>query len=208
MITVGHVDDETLLRVGFAAWLRQAGDDIEVVGSAGSVAELRAALAAAPDVVVLDPVLRNGTTLQDNIRALHAWGARVVVTTNDTGTAGLRITAFQEDVAGFLEKGEDPRELLAAIRAAAQGRRYVTEHWTRFLVQGHVPLTPRQRDAVRCYSAGMTYAEGARRMNISYDGFKEHIEAARRRYRLAGRSAGTRAELRDQAERDGHLTEW
>lgn len=207
-ISVAHVEDELMLLTTFRFWLEEAAPDLSVVASVTGVERLIAELADPPDVVVLDPVLGDGTTLQDNIRRLHGWGAAVVVTTSDTSTPALRIVAFQENVAAFLDKRADPAELVTAIRAAADGRRHVTDEWTRFLSRTPVRITARQREALRFYGVGMTYAEGGRRMGIRESSFKEHIDAVRARYREAGHRVDTRAELSGEARLDGHLTEW
>lgn len=207
MITLGHVENEWLIRDGFAAWVRASCQDIEVAGSAATVAGLIGSVAA-PQVVVLDAVLGDGTTLTDNLRELRGWGSRVVVSTNDGTSAGLRITAYDEDACAFVDKDDDPAELLLAIRHAAAGQRYLTAHWRRFLEAGYVRVSPRQEQAARLYADGLTYAAGAGRMGISEDMFRQHIERVRARYRQAGRPVDGRAQLREQLRRDGYLIQW
>lgn len=208
MITIGHIDDHRVILVAVAAWLEREAPDIQVLASTVSVQELIEALPEPPDVVVLDPVLRDGTEFAANVVRLHEWGTRIVVSTSDTSTPAFRTIAFREDVAAFVEKRTDAEELLTAIRAAAAGRRHETEEWTRHLGLEPVSLTPRERAVIRLYAVGMTFEEGGRALEISRETFKWHIENVRGKYREVDRPVRTRADLTDQVRRDGHLADW
>ena len=121
-IRVVVVDDHPVVREGTAAVLA-AQPGLEVVGTAGSLAETRALLAAIDaDIVLLD--IRLGTDsglnlLHDDDRGARPRPAVLVLTAYDYpqyAEAALRLGA-----AGFVLKTAPMAELLDAIRRAAAG---------------------------------------------------------------------------------------
>jgi DNA-binding NarL/FixJ family response regulator len=119
MTTVLLVDDHYMVRAGLAA-LIGAADDLEVVGEAsdGELAVARA-LTVRPDVILMDlsmPVLDGVEATRRILAELPA--TRIVILSADTQRAGEAMAA---GAVGYLLKEGDPRDLLAALRSAAQG---------------------------------------------------------------------------------------
>jgi DNA-binding NarL/FixJ family response regulator len=119
MTTVLLVDDHYMVRAGLAA-LIGAADDLEVVGEAsdGELAVARA-LTVRPDVILMDlsmPVLDGVEATRRILAQLPA--TRIVILSADTQRAGEALAA---GAVGYLLKEGDPRDLLAALRSAAQG---------------------------------------------------------------------------------------
>jgi DNA-binding NarL/FixJ family response regulator len=122
------VDDHRLVRAGLAALIATV-DDLVVVGEAEDGRQaVERARQLAPDVVLMDlsmPVM-DGV---DATRALMAENpqVRVVILTSFSETERVS-AALDAGAIGYLLKDCDPRELIAAVRAAAAG---------------NVPLDPR-----------------------------------------------------------------
>ena len=116
------VDDHEVVRAGLRALL--AGiDGIEVVGEAGSVAEaVREAARLAPQVVLMDLRLPDGTGL-DACREIlsNAPQTRIVFLTSYSDEQAVMSTVLA-GAAGYVLKDVGHRALVAAIRDAAAGR--------------------------------------------------------------------------------------
>jgi DNA-binding NarL/FixJ family response regulator len=122
MIRILIADDHPLVRQGLRAVFATT-DDIEVVGEAGDGEEaVRGAVRLAPDVVLMDlqmPGL-HGTEATRQIVAQRPT-ARVLVLTmfEDDDTV---FTAMQAGATGYLVKGADGADIVAAVHAAAAGQ--------------------------------------------------------------------------------------
>ena len=142
MIKVFLVDDQALVRSGFAL-LINAEDDLEVVGEAGDGVQAVETLArTSADVVLMDIRMPR----MDGVEATRRLVARpnppkiVILTTFDLDDyvyAGLRAGA-----SGFLLKDARPTELLSAIRAVAVGDAVVAPSATRRLLDHVLPTLP------------------------------------------------------------------
>lgn len=116
------VDDHEVVRAGLRALL--AGiDGIEVVGEAGSVAEaVREAARLAPQVVLMDLRLPDGSGL-DACREIlsNAPQTRIVFLTSYSDEQAVMSTVLA-GAAGYVLKDIGHRALVEAIRDAAAGR--------------------------------------------------------------------------------------
>ncbi|MFJ9416329.1 response regulator [Streptomyces sp. NPDC101227] len=189
-ITVLLADDEPMLRAGVRAIL---GSDpgIEVVAEA---ADGRAAVTLArrhrPDVCLLDI----------RMPGLDGLAAAAELAREVPGTAVVMLTTFSEDAyvadalgsgaAGFLLKSGDPRELLAGVRAVAEGgaalspavaRRVIAHLGDGRLGQGIAArarvaeLTGREREVLGLVGAGLSNAEIARRLLLVEGTVKTYV---------------------------------
>ena len=119
-IRVLIVDDHQMVRMGLRSMLTAPG--IEVVGEAdGGQAALAAIESMQPDVVLLDIRMPD----MDGIAALEAVKAarpatRVIMVTTYRSTAYL-LRSLSAGASGFLLKDVPHDELLATVRAVAQG---------------------------------------------------------------------------------------
>jgi DNA-binding NarL/FixJ family response regulator len=135
MIRVILCDDHALIRRGVRDTLCDASD-IEVVGEAGDYGELRELLRRATcDVLVLDINLPGRSGL-DVLHVLkdESHNMRVLVLSmfpeDQYAIRALRAGAF-----GYVNKGGDPSQIVAAVRTVAQGRKYVTPEMAQMLVE-------------------------------------------------------------------------
>ena len=207
MITVAIVDDELFVQKSLEAYTSTvAGDRITVTRADRSVAGLIATMAGAPDVVVLDVYLRDGTKLRDNIARLRAWGSAVVVFSRNDTSPELRWQARDAGALGFLHKDE-LEELPAAIASAAAGELYITPQLMRFLLMAKLGLTKRQEEVAGYLGAGLSNREIARQMGISEDVVKEHVWRIKERYEKARRPVADRDDLRARLRDDGLTAE-
>jgi DNA-binding NarL/FixJ family response regulator len=193
VIKVALVDDQALVRAGFAALL-DAEDDIEVVGEAADGDEgVRLARRTHPDVVLMDirmPGLDGiGATKQIGADPALASVHVVILTTFELDEyvfEGLRAGA-----AGFLVKDTDAAELIRAVRVVAAGdallsptvtRRLIAEFATRSRATGRVPgvdtLTAREREVVTLIAAGLSNDEIADKLYMSSSTAKTHATRA------------------------------
>jgi DNA-binding NarL/FixJ family response regulator len=122
MIRVLVADDHPLVRQGLRAVLATTAD-IEVVCEASDGADaVRSAVTLAPDVVVMD--------LQ--LPGLHGTEATRQIVSRRPETTVLILTMFEDDdtvfaamqagATGYLVKGADGADIIAAVRAAAAGQ--------------------------------------------------------------------------------------
>lgn len=115
------VDDHPVVREGLRAML--AGDEVTVVAEAGTCADaLRAIESHTIDLVLLDMQLPDGegTTVLTALRARPTQPAVLVLSMHDDPARVRR--AMEAGARGWLLKGASRNELLAAMRAAVEGR--------------------------------------------------------------------------------------
>ena len=145
MIKVILCDDHALIRRGIRDTLSDS-DDIEVVGEAGDYGELRALLRdKSCDVLVLDINLPGRSGL-DVLHVLKEEGSTLrvlVVSMYPEDQYAMR--ALKAGASGYLNKGSDAAQIVAAVRTVAQGKKYVTPEMAQMLVDNLT--TPTQEDA-------------------------------------------------------------
>jgi DNA-binding NarL/FixJ family response regulator len=199
-IQVGVVDDHDLLVVGIRALLSSRNSPAEFVAGSGTVKGLLQSRHDF-DVVVLDVRLGDGSTPEENIRALVNNGHRVLLHADPTHREATPIL-WRSQARGVVWKTDPALTLLHAIVTVHQGGT-----WGPPNDDGRVDLTHRETEVLRLYASGMKYAETAAALDppISIESVKTYLTRIRRRYLLAGRPASTRMELRQRALEDGLL---
>jgi len=180
-IRVLIVDDHEIVRVGIGRLL-DASPGIEVVGLAcdGEEAIERTA-ECEPDVVLMDLQMPG----LDGIAATQAIAGdddapRVVVLTSFSDRR--RITeAFDSGAAGYLLKDSDPDELLAGIRAAAEGAAPLAPRVAMTIVEERrsggaaETMSDREREVLALVGAGVANKQIAFRLGISPKTVKSHL---------------------------------
>jgi DNA-binding NarL/FixJ family response regulator len=193
-VRVVIVDDQPLVRAGLGMVV-DAEPDMEVAAEAGDGAEAistvdRLAAAGTPaDIVVMDIRMPR----LDGVSATRALCERgqlprvLVLTTFDDDAEAF--AALQAGASGFLLKTAPPQDLLAALRAIADGGAVVAPHLTRRLLDryasrfrspvtgtaGAAGLTEREHEVVRLVAQGLSNAEIGDRLHLAEATVKTHI---------------------------------
>lgn len=188
-IRVFIADDHGVMRAGLRS-LIAAQPDLEVAGEA---ADGRAAVEAIrqfrPDVAVLDltmPVL-NGAEAAAQLRR-DCPAAKVVALTIHEDTAYLR-QLLDAGVSGYVPKRAVGEDLIAAIRAVAQGGTYLHPTMARKVIQPFVSRQPgapalgpdlsdREREVTLFMARGHTNKEIAAQLGISVKTVEAHKKNA------------------------------
>ena len=192
------VDDQPLVRSGFAMML-SVEEDLEVVGEAADGRQaVERARALRPDVVLMDvqmPVLDGiGAT---RLLVAENLGRVVILTTFDRDD--YLFDALEAGASGFLLKNADPDQLVDAVRAAGLGHALlapevtlrVIERMTRRAPAATRPpaapagtrvddarlrrLTDREREVLGLMARGMSNSEIAARLVLGEATVKTHV---------------------------------
>lgn len=108
------VDDEAIVRMGVADYLRSCGFEVEEAGSCSSA--LSALLDGGFDLAIIDYALPDGTAL-DILREHRIRGLRVpMIVLTGYGSITLAVQAMQEGAEHFLTKPVEFDALLAVVR--------------------------------------------------------------------------------------------
>ncbi|MBU2667284.1 response regulator transcription factor [Actinoplanes bogorensis] len=189
MTTVLIADDQPLQRMGFRMLL-DGTPGMTVVGESSAGAEaVRMVEQTRPDVVLMD-VRMPGMDGIEATRRITAAGSRthvLILTTFDLDEyvyAGLRAGA-----SGFLLKDARPEELIAGIRAVADGDSVVAPSLTRKLMDAYLQdagpapkehpllatLSEREREVLEAIGHGATNTEIAERFTLTESTVKKHV---------------------------------
>jgi DNA-binding NarL/FixJ family response regulator len=182
-------DDHTIVRQGLIEILRR-NDSIEIVGEASDGhAALAQALATRPDVIVLDigmPRL-NGLEAARRIHRALPTARILVLTMHDDDEYVLNMV--RAGAAGYLVKDDAASELIAAIAALRDGRKYFGQQAAKAIESIHASnrslpddpygdLTDREREIFQLVVEGCNNAQIAKRLFISpktVDNHRTHL---------------------------------
>ena len=191
-IRVLVVDDQALVRGGFAMVLGHAAD-IEVVAEAGTGIEaIEAAATHRPDVILMDIRMpeMDGLTAAEQIVADSDWPVRVLIlTTFDPDEYVYR--ALRAGASGFVLKDIPPEELVVAVRTVAEGgallapsitRRLIAQFADRLAVDTEVGgrldrLTEREREVLTAIARGSSNSEISDELFIGPATVKTHVSS-------------------------------
>jgi DNA-binding NarL/FixJ family response regulator len=203
-IRVVLADDQTLLRSTFRLLL-DAAPDMEVVGEAGNGNEaLEITRVTHPSIVIMDirmPEL-------DGIAATRAISAApeltdvkiIMLTTFET--EDLVVDALRAGASGYLSKGIEPEQLLAAIRTVAAGESLLSPSATRAVISRVIAqpvvgaaqsgalteLTPRETEILTLVGLGLSNAQIAEQLFITPVTAKTHVNRTMAKLRVRDRA--------------------
>ena len=189
-IRVLTVDDHPVVRAGIAAMLANEAD-IEVIGEAANGAQAVALFEVhRPDVVLMDLQMPEvgGVTAIRAIREIDP-DARVVALTTYDGDADIH-RALSAGACAYLLKDAMIDQLIAAIRAAAKGRRVIPAAVANTLAEytPRVDLTPREIELLEHVARGLGNKEIALAIGRSTETVKAHLESIFRKLNARDRA--------------------
>jgi RNA polymerase sigma factor (sigma-70 family) len=178
-------DDPAPFRAGLVAALAQE-HDLDVVGEAGSLAELRRHLArTGADLVLLDVEMPDGSAV-DAVAEVAGGTSVVMISAHDH--ADLVRRALRDGALGYIRKDAEPAEVLRLVRRAAEGKTALSADMALRLAeslrlqrdratveQALASLTPRQREVVALIAEGRTNREIAERLYLSEGTVRNHV---------------------------------
>jgi DNA-binding NarL/FixJ family response regulator len=193
-IRVIIVDDQAMVRAGFAALLN-AQSDIDVVGDAADGAQaLEVTGRTHPDVVLMDvrmPVM-DGLEAARRLLDPAVPGAHrpkvLMLTTFDVDDYVYE--ALRAGASGFLLKDAPPADLIAAVRVVAAGEALLAPSVTRRLIEDFARsrpakrrdpklrlngLTPRETEVLELIARGLSNQEIAGQLVLAEQTVKTHI---------------------------------
>lgn len=184
MVRVLICDDHTLVRAGLRR-LVNSFEGVEVIGEASTADEaVSRTREALPDVLLLDVSMpgRSGFEALAELRDLQPDTAVVIMSMHDDAMHVRE--ALQRGASGFVVKEAAPAELEVAIRAAAEGRTFLSPQVFPSPFQppgvrrpddnGIDRLSPRQRQILDALGAGRTTKQIAADLGLSVKTVETH----------------------------------
>lgn len=179
-------DDHKMVRQGFRLIL-SSQDDMEIVGEAGNGVEtVELAKALKPDVVVMDVMMPglNGIEATRRIRQASPQ-IRVLALSVHRDSVYVR-EIIRAGAEGYLLKESADTDLLAAVRAVAEGNSYLSPEVAGAVLKDYRKhatnpldlLSAREREILQLIAEGRTNKEIAARLNLSVytvDGHRTRI---------------------------------
>ena len=184
------VDDHEIVRVG----LKHLFSQWTVVEAADGDVALKLFTKHKPDVTLLDVRMPNdGMACLARIKLDHPSAAVLMFSGNDNPTHVARAVALGAQ--GYLSKTATSKEILAAVKAVANGE----ELWTREVLRrvsgslasdgdADVRLTKREGEVLKQLAFGLTNKEIAKALDISYETVKEHVQHVLRKVGVSDRT--------------------
>ena len=184
MIRVLIADDQPLMRTGFKTVLEATGQ-IEVIAEADDGAQaIELAAQHHPDVILMD-IRMPGL---DGIEATRRLPRHKVLVLTTFGLDEYIVEALRAGASGFLTKDVPRQELVAAVKAVANGDAVLGPKVTRQLldrVAHRLPqttpnatlaeLTDREREVLNLIAGGLSNQEIARALVVAEPTAKRHV---------------------------------
>ncbi len=201
------IEDHAMVRAGFRMLL-EAQPDMAIIGEAESGPEgLTLLETLQPDVILLDVSMPDlgGAETAELLKAQYPAIRILAVTIHDSQAYLLQM--LNAGVDGYLPKRAAADELVNAVRAVHEGKRYIHPSLVGALVNGYLTrpeeksrsqeLTPRQREVLRLVADGLTSQKVGEELGLSARTVDRHIENMLRRLNMHSRVELVRYAIRE-----------
>ena len=202
-IRVAIIDDQALVRGGFAVMLGLQ-DDIEVVAEAGDgAAAIEIARTHRPDVMLMDIRMpgMDGIAATEAIVDSADWPVKVLILTTFDPDEYV-YNALRAGASGFVLKDISPEDLVAAVRTVADGGALLAPSVTRRLISRFSAppsldstvvarldrLTSREREVLVAVAAGSSNIEIAEDLFVGPATVKSHVSSILTKLGLTNRA--------------------
>lgn len=198
-ISVVVIDDHSLFRAGVIQALG-LDSDIEVIGEGCSGADaLELAKVLQPDIILLDISMQgNGIDAARDILALPEPPHVMMLTVSEKDSDILR--ALEVGAIGYVLKGVDTPNLIAAVKSVAAGDSFVSPNLTLRLLSGVrekakpsllASLTEQEERTLRLVASGMSNREVAERLGVIEKTVKFHMTRIMAKLKVKNRVQAT-----------------
>ena len=199
-IRVMVVENHQVVSDGLVALVSDQPDMV-MIGTADSVAEAIAqARELAPDIVLLDFRLPDGTGAEAGMRIRELVSETRLIFLSRDDSEAAQVAAIEAGASAFVHKSRAADEVIETIRLVSQGQNLITPRTIATLLNKRKTmsaqlqsLTPRERDVLRRVAAGVSSRDIARELGISYTTVRTHI-------RSLGRKLGVHSKLEATAK--------
>ena len=183
-IRVMIADDHAVFADGLSALL-SVHDDVTVAGVAGGVEDaVTLARRTAPDVVLMDYDLPDGTGVEAAARVLAACPSAKVVMLTSFADDAILVAAIEAGCSGFVTKHRAGREVVDAVRAAAAGEALISPSLLARLLPrlrgepgGEASrLTRREAEVLELLAEGLSNRAIAERLAVSLNTVRNHVQ--------------------------------
>jgi DNA-binding NarL/FixJ family response regulator len=202
------VEDDPIVSAHFADIVRSS-PSLELVGAASSLAAARKELACAPDLVLLDIGLPDGSGLSF-IGEIHASCKALVLMVTTFGDRETVVAALREGADGYLLKDSNVATILAGIEATLAGGAPISPAAAVYLLDSlRAPaadeppgeaasgfLTAREVELLKLFARGASYKEAARELEISPLTVGNHVKSIYRKLAVNSRGEAVYSAMR------------
>lgn len=228
-VRVAAVDDHPIVVAGLASLLsRSSGSDpeggvaaelaprnaprIEWLGESPTLTALQARLAEwdpAPDVILYDLYLNDGSDPAEGIASLVERGITVVILTSELRPVPIR-QAIKAGATGLILKSDETEKILDVIRAAGLGHFAVSSDLAFVLAtdENLVPnLAPRELEVLRLLAEGVPRKSVGNQLTppVKLATVVTYLNRIAKRYKELGRDVKTSQDAIRAAVEDGYL---
>ncbi|MGC9668398.1 response regulator [Planosporangium sp. 12N6] len=183
------IEDHQVVAEGLAVLLGEH-PQLEVVGVAGSVAEVQRMSGSEPvDVAVADYWLPDGTGVDATAALREFWPEVAVVFLSADDSDESMLAALEAGASGYLVKSAGGADVAEAVRRSAEGEILVPARQLASLLARRreqaqrqaersrqlESLTPRERQILGLMAEGMDNRDIARQLGVSYTTVRSHV---------------------------------
>jgi DNA-binding NarL/FixJ family response regulator len=202
------VEDDPIVSAHFADIVRSSSS-LELAGTASSLASARRELACAPDLVLLDVGLPDGSGLSF-IEEIHATQKAQVLMVTTFGDRETVVAALRAGADGYLLKDSNAATILSGIEATLAGGAPISPAAAVYLLdalRGPIPaapdpapsagvLTAREAELLKLFATGASYKDAARQLEISPLTVGNHVKSIYRKLAVNSRGEAVYSAMR------------